>query len=397
MKQPIITTLLMLGVLLCASCQQDEEATGTTGKPFVYSMHLDGDISHYGQTSTRTTEPWADRSTIILQFFDGTQRITGTATYSAAQELWTVVTDNALTADNRCEAYYFENPERTSGRIASFGATTVGYADSDGSYTVDTDTKTVIVSAHLTPVTARLRFSGTPNTTFSVSGLKQLLMYNGTSNTFTASESKLTGKTGADGLSDYYYVLCANAVERRLTVDAIGAAVYIRSLAADVLQPGSSGRITLPTAEQMGQWQMVNANNGEEITLPVVTGASATAIRSHRVTLTATVGNNGNGTLLTAGFLVATTADMADAVRLECTPQTQLSLGVKGLQSATQYYLQAFVQNERGTAYSNVQPFTTLDEEVGIDDFPEDADWGDAEGTEATIGVSEFPDDSNWD
>ena len=373
------TTLMLATLLLSTACQTDDETPAAHDGQHVYTMQLQASISHYDPTVTRAAEAWTDGATIILQFDNGTQRVAGTATYSATKELWTVTTDRALAADDRCEAYYFEKPQNTSGRNVTFSTATVCYADTQGSYVVDEETNSILVTAELAPATARLRFAGKAGTTFGVGGLQQLQAYNGTTNTFSTSEAKLSGTIGADGHSAYYYVCFAKPDERRLTVDATEAAVYARSFADNVLLPGTSGRITLPTAEQMGQWQMVNAANGQEITLPVVSAPQAVTVYSHRARLTATIESTGNGTIVDAGFLYATNAAMTGAQQQKCTPGTQLSAELRALESATTYYVQAFVTNERGTTTGTQTTFTTNEEagptSFGKEGFGGEQDW----------------------
>lgn len=330
---------------------------------YTYSMRLNSSFEDYGN-GTRAAHSWNDGSKLYLQFFEGTSRITGTATFNLVEDAWAVSTSKPLTALDGayCEVYYFVNPSAALSTTVSMDLKTVTYGDKSGSYILEED-DAIAVTASLSPLTGRIRFVGTPGTTYTVSGLSTYTNYSASTNTFTPSSRKLSVAIGEEGSSDYYYALFEN--ESRLVVNGEGKSAYLRTFADHVLTAGSSGFVTLPSAEELGAWALVNADNLQEITLPEVSGVTVSTIRSKSAGVSATVTALGNGTLLESGVVCSTnsTPTLDNGTCYDGGKAKNIALRVKSLQPETYYYVRAYARNERGITWGETVSFKTISEE----------------------------------
>lgn len=356
---------------------------------YTYSMRLNSSFEDYGN-GTRAAHSWSDDSKLYLQFFEGENRITGAATFNLVEDAWTVSTSKPLTAPDGayCEVYYFVNPSAALSTTVSMDLKTVTYGDKNGSYTLEED-DAIAVTASLSPLTGRIRFVGTQGTTYTVSGLSTYANYSVSTNTFTPSSRKLSVTIGEDGSSDYYYALFED--ESQLVVNGEGKSAYLRTFADHVLTAGSSGFVTLPSADELGAWALVNADNLQEITLPEVSGVTVSTIRSKSAGVTATVTALGNGTLLESGIVCSTnsTPTLDNGTRYDGAKSKTVTLRVKSLQPETYYYVCAYARNERGITWGETVSFKTISEAeegnaIYRDDFGEDDDLNDYISSEGT-------------
>ena len=328
-----------------------------------YSMRLNSSVNDF-ERGTRAGHSWSDGSKLHLQFFENENRITGTATYSMEEDTWTVTTTKALVAPESayCEAYYFVNPAAALSTMVSMNLETIIYGDKKGSYNFEED-DAISVTASLSPLTGRIRFVGTPDANYIVSGLSTYTNYNVSANSFTSSARKLSVAIGEDGSSDYYYALFEN--ESQLVVNGEGKSAYLRTFADYVLSAGSSGFVTLPSNEDLGAWTLVNVDNLQEITLPEISNVTMSTIRSKSAGVSAKVTALGNGTLLECGILCSTNTNptLGDGTLHDGATSKEISLRIKSLQPETYYYVRAYARNERGIAWSDITSFKTISEE----------------------------------
>ena len=396
--------LLPMLLLVLAACEHEMPDAPSLSAGHTYTLRLEGGLMPFAG-STRAATEWEDGATIFLQFLSGSLHTSGKAVYDAGEAVWTVTTSKALAADAEgvCEAFYFVDGTATTQRV-TLGIQATAYGDTQGTYLVDEEGSTIIVHAQLAPLTGRIRFTGKAGSTFSVTGLTRYDSYNISTGEFTTSTAKVTGTLGNEGSSDYFYVVFTDVTTRTLTVEGAGIVNYRRTFGEQVLQPGSSGFVTLPTGEDLGKWTITNRNNDREITLPAVSAAEAVNVRGHAATLNATVTDLGNGTLLDAGFLYATVSSVAEetASRASLGGKTVLSVRLNGLKPLTTYYVRAYARNERGTTLGDITSLITTDgsSNSGIDrdgyDSDDDLDDGIQKGSGGSIGRDGYDDDEIW-
>ena len=372
--------MMVAGVCACTTdafegVQEEPEAPVF----YTYSMHLKGTIEDYGK-GTRAGYQWNDGSKLYVQFFENGDRISGTATFNLADDMWTVKTSKALTApdDAHCEAYYFVNPSAALSTTVTLDLKSITYADKAGKYILEED-DAIAVTATLSPLTGRIRFVGTPGAEYTISGLMTYTGYSVNTNAFTHSSRKLTVKIDDNGSSDYFYALFEDA--RQLVIYGEGKSAYSRTFADHVLTAGNSGFVTLPMGDDLGKWTLVNVDNLEEITMPEVSKVTVSTIRSKSAGVTANVTSKGNGTLFESGILCSanSTPTLENSTKYDAGKSISISLRVKNLTPMSTYYVRAYARNERGTVYGEVAEFTTLSDEnegpsFSIDDYDKEED-----------------------
>lgn len=387
--------LLVWMMVACWSACTSDALEGVPGEEVeeplthTYTMRLKGSFQDFGQ-GTRAAHSWNDGSKLYLQFFENGNRITGTATFSMEEDAWVVTTSKALAApdDAYCEVYYFVNPSAALSTTVSLDLKSVSYSDKNGRYILEED-DAIAVTASLSPLTGRIRFVGTPGAVYSVSGMTSFTSYNVGTNTFVESSRKLSVSIDNEGSSAYYYTLFED--DPQLVVNGEGKSAYLRTFADHVLAAGSSGFVTLPSAEELGVWALVNADNLQEITLPEVSTVSVSTIRSKSAGVTATVTALGNGTLLESGIVCSTNSipTLDNGTRYDGEKAKSIALRVKSLQPETYYYVRAYARNERGIAWGETVSFKTISEAedgsvIERDDFGEDDDLNDYTSSEGT-------------
>jgi hypothetical protein len=248
---------------------------------------------------------------------------------------------------------------------------TVVYADKNGGYILEED-DAIAVNATLSPLTGRIRFVGTPKTEYKVSGLTTYTNYSVSNNTFTASSRKLSVSMDENGSSGYYYALFED--ERQLVVNGEGKSAYLRTFADHILTAGSSGFVTLPSAEDLGSWALVNTDNFQEINLPVLSAVTVSTIRSKSAGVHAIVTSLSNGSLLECGIVCSTNANptLENSTCYDGKESEEITLRVKSLEPETYYYVRAYARNERGTSWSEITSFKTISEAEEDSDFDKD-------------------------
>lgn len=406
--KPIVnpkTLLSFVGLLLTLTACENETIAPSDLGTHTYTLLLDGSLTPFGD-ATRAADEWADGSTLYLQFVNGTERTSGRAVFDAANATWTVTTASALAADTEgvCEAYFFDGGT-IAGTQVTIGPTAIPYADTVGTYIVDVETNAVLAHAQLTPLTGRIRFTGSAGEDFTVSGFTRYTSFNIATGKFTTTDAKLSGTIGTDGSTDYYYVNFADPGSRKLTFDALGNTCFFRTFPSNVLARGSSGFLSVPTADNAEKWTLANADNGEEITLPTVSPVTTTNIHGHAATLSAVVTSTGNGNLFETGFIYAITRSVTPetGVKIALGKTNPFSTILSGLEILTTYYVCAYATNERGTTWSDVTSFSTTDGYndtfIGLEGYGEDEDLGDDDtpggGSGGTIGRNGYGNDED--
>ena len=403
----IVTAVVLTALSVSCSmvCESGDMNTGA----YTYKMRFDCCLNGSGYAETKAGYVWKDGTKVCVQFESNNSLIKGVATYNGNTDEWMVETDKILSAatDAHCEVYWFDGLTDYSAESLIIGPNVPSFNDIDAKYTLFGD-DILMVSARLTPMTSRLRFVGEPGRTFRVDGLKYCSIYSIISNTITMNSERLTVSIGEDGSSDYFYVVFAELKERQLNVEGEYNTAFVRTFSNDVLEIGASGFITVPDFTNMGKWTLVNTENYQEILLPQVSETVVSDVKGTVARVSAQVTDNGNGMLLTSGFVYSKSENptLETALDCPCNPSEISDARLTGLEKLTTYFVRAYVSNPKGLTYGEETIFTTTDEDPDVgdfddvmkDDWSDEEDWGVGENTgeEDDVTKDDWTGDEDW-
>jgi hypothetical protein len=242
-------------------------------------MKLVGGLKNYADQVTKGIVTRADGSDwnigdkVYLQFKDSASVVTGKAVYSA--DGWTVNYYGILKTNEplKCEAYYFEGATEDDNDNLDLTIHSAIYQDLNATYLLTDSVLTV--SANLTPRVGRIRFTGTPKDSIWLSGLITNTKYDFNNNRFVTSTAVKCDTVMSTGSTGYIYASFADTTEMKLglltTEDA-----FTRYCKSDMLNPGVSGYMAIPSRESRNQWAngLVLTANGVEFTMIAVPGYS---------------------------------------------------------------------------------------------------------------------------
>ena len=381
----------LFGIVLlcgCFSCsqEQDDFLVDTQERVPTYRLRFDADVKDYddGTHTTRSTRKasWDDGDRVYLRFHEDGGTVSGVAIYDGDTDMWNIQPDRALASTDLsdCDAYYFLNPSGTTASRVSLTSSSAVYADTVATYQLYDDL--LIVTAVLQPKTGRIRFKGVEGQNFKVNGLSHYTEYSFYDDSYKQKEFVFTASVAEDGFSPFAYAFFTDAGDRTLGFDYTDKSLFKRTFPSTTLNAGESGYITIPTIEAYDGWTLTNKENGQEITLPVLSAVEVDPIRSFSAHIAATIISDGNGHLSDTGFILSQTpgATLSDGVKIPCTtPDSVLAVNQKNLTPETQYYVKAYAVNEKGTVLSAEMSFITKQDPGGssfdTDGFDQENDW----------------------
>lgn len=229
----------------------------------VVTMRLQGSVTPFtaddGTTRAASDWQWQDGAVLYLQFYNGSERITGRAVYTKSTDSWEVRSWNGtIGTKDKCEVYFFQGASTSSQTSVTLGVGHAVYADKSASYVYENGD--VTVSASLTPQTSRIRFlkaTGTTVTDVRVEGVTYYSAYNATSNTFSKSNAAVSADITSTGYTNYFNCNFTDASKRQLIISSNAEnfeTQFSRSFGSNVLETGHSGYITIPTKDTNRGW-----------------------------------------------------------------------------------------------------------------------------------------------
>lgn len=292
MENRLSSLLLFVCLLLSAACTQKEplpvEVPGSEIK-----LILDAQIDRWdvGGTKAEGTSEWknGDRIHFLISGPDG-RKSHAEAYYIAESDFWSIqfldwrnysgswqITqvdlDLAGATSGTCEAYcFFDNAgndytmrERLEDGTSclNFTSTIAIYRDEAARYAYYPDNQTIIVKAHLTPMSGRIRFAkplsgGDDWYNVAVYGLQHYTRLN--LDTFEWTTTSGLAEANIDGgrdFSEYIYGSFPDPDRRVLTVadKKYGDPDFFeRSFTEDIMAPGSSNWSYLPVSDSHNEW-----------------------------------------------------------------------------------------------------------------------------------------------
>ena len=284
MRHNLLFTMMAASTLMLGGCNNDSEEltsmeydNGTTlhTAPLVFS----GDIDRFDAATRAVTSDWDDGARLYIQYTTTSGRVDGAATYSQSTGQWQVQYYGTITRGQtaKCEVYYFDNAQSTAMTSVTLSPQTAVFSDSQASYLYEDGV--VKLTAHLKPLTGRLRFRGTAGQQVSFSGLKWHTGYNITANTLSTQTGDMTLTVAADGYTPYVYASFADTTTPQLTVESDDEDYSFRkTFDSSVLTTGKSGFLDIPTMTNRNGWQLVDGTqqdftvtgNGKTVTFKMI-------------------------------------------------------------------------------------------------------------------------------
>ena len=275
MKYAWALSLLTAALTLTTACNGDEEffpekhenlTTDTARVVHTAKMRLLGDRAAFtgddasnSREARATSSSWKEGDKLYLQFTVGSERVDGIATYKASTNEWDVEYYGSVTAGEEatCEAYFFEEAASATAIKVTLTPNTAIYADKAATYLLQDGT--ITVTAHLAPLTGRLRFKGESDSTFTTYGFQTFTEYDITTNTLSKGSAQVSSTIASDGYTPYIYGVFADESNKTIYVDSKNTEYFLRfsrTLPATALSQGKSGWLNLPTYTSRSGWKM---------------------------------------------------------------------------------------------------------------------------------------------
>ena len=280
-------TLMGLFVaMLCfglGACSNDNEPEMNQEKPETHTIPMEfignvvGFDSQSGPShapSRATTSSWSSGDKIYLTFYNGTNKVSGEATYSSSSG-WKVSFDGNLATGSslKCEARYFANATFQSSSLVSLNANSEIYEDLNGKYTYSSGSLTV--QATLSPKTGRLRFKGSSGAKIYLTGISVYTTFSPGTNAFTTSNAMITATVASTGYTPYIYGSFADT-DRNIGLVGSNFA-FTRTCSSEVLKTAASGYMAIPSESSHNNWRsgLFVKTSGVEFKMIPVPGLSS--------------------------------------------------------------------------------------------------------------------------
>ena len=151
-RELLITTMIALFSMVSCTSDEDveyleEQRQENSQVVAKYAeMNMKGGLNHFDSNASRSeADEWKDGDKIYLQFKTEDSSVGGVATYSDESTKWMVEYYGDLPEGKelKCEAYYFENPEKVNNISVGLTEHSVIYEDKAAVYIFDDNTLTV--------------------------------------------------------------------------------------------------------------------------------------------------------------------------------------------------------------------------------------------------------------
>ena len=270
-------TAALVGAATLTGCTADDAYGIPSSVPIIDSLHrevytaclhMTADLGGFegaeGETAAtrrmlRSGRQWQTDDQVYLQFKTSAgSRVDGVAIYQS-DGTWKVNYYGSLPTgvEGQCEAYFFDGAKSASYTEVELDAHTVIYSDTQATWILEGGE--MRVSAHLQPMTGRIRFKSASGTPYSASGFKAYTNYSITNNTFSSSDVSAEGSVGSDGYTPYYYGFFADESAKNITfIDNENLAIFTRQLPVNALAMGHSGCLNVPTMTDRNGWTLID-------------------------------------------------------------------------------------------------------------------------------------------
>lgn len=288
----MLSLCVILGLLGLPSCSRIEPAPGPdvdTPVRLAFSV----DRAPWGVPATKAGEDatsWSDGASIFFALKSDDQMMTARACYNSGSDSWyfqravvqsdgfrwesVTSSDLAPFSSGNCICYYFED---SSGNFAfvytesdnmnphiNLDATYAIYADQEARYGIADGV--LSITAHLTPITGRIRFTPSEDNPWAYPKLYGLRWYKH----FDLSTFELTSSTNVtatvyintgDTFSRYIYGSFVDPANPVLTLydERNGSYFYEHGFTENILTPGRSNWFYVPTNTSHNEWYLFDS------------------------------------------------------------------------------------------------------------------------------------------
>lgn len=242
--------------------------------------------SQDGGTSSGASYTWKDGDVVYLLLTDKNgAKVQAYVKYNGTTKEWgDVIYDGyksylTCTTKRPVEAYFLEGVNAVNATNLSVSNAKAIYACTNASYVYPSSGDMTINDVVLKPLTGRIRFEGTTGKTATVSGIKTFTSFSTATGQFTESTTGVTLTVDKNGSTPYLYCLFVSTTEPSLEVTTDKTYKTIFDPSSSILQPGKSGYMSLPTADDHRGWMTIVSVTGVSITpttLSLNKGKSAT-------------------------------------------------------------------------------------------------------------------------
>ncbi len=279
-----LSSLAVYGVILSSAailtgCSADDAYDFETSASIIDSLHrevhtarlhMTADLGGFegaeGETAAtrrmqRSGSQWLAGDTVYLQFKNASDRVDGVAIYQS-DDTWKVNYYGSLPSgvESQCEAYFFDGAKSASYNEVILDAQTAIYSDTKATWILEGGE--MRVTAHLKPMTGRIRFKGTSGTPYFATGFKCYTTYSITNNTFTSAEAFAEGNVGNNGYTPFFYGFFASESDKTITfIDTENWVSFSRQPRSTSLAQGHSGYLNVPTMTDRNGWTLKELEN----------------------------------------------------------------------------------------------------------------------------------------
>ena len=208
---------------------------------------------------------WTDGDQIYLFFEVGNSTVPGIATYSAANDQWTLeYTGHLAVVENaKVCAYYLKNVNLQPGSaIANLSANSCVYKDCEGIYSYISNDE-IRIMASLYPEAGRIKFKGITGQTIEISGLSTYDSFNLSTSEITYSSSSCLLSVGNNGYTPYIYATFPK--DKKVLSIKSDEAFFAVTCSSKILDEGKSGWMEVPTKTRHKGWTFFQIDNYGEI------------------------------------------------------------------------------------------------------------------------------------
>ena len=355
----IICIIVTVSQFFFSSCSNEDLFGFKSNSSHSCKLILNGNINSFDKkTNTRVTTTnttvWNDGDIVYLSFVVGANRIDGKAVYDKSEDDWTLYYNGDIYngTSAKCDAYYFEGETIENGGKINIPTNVPLYTDSDASYSKTAEGMKVNVS--LFPLTGRIRFKGTTNKEFHLSGINHYTSFDITKSELSNNNATFNMKVGTDGYTPYIYPFFPSVSSRKLVISYDNLS-FSTECEHPILDAGQTGYMEIPAEEKHNGWNMI------KLTLPSVATVEISEIGVSKVSFYSKLLDDGNGCVTDCGFCYSTSTNptISDAT-ISCGKNTgEFGKTITGLNENTTYYVRAYATTELGTAYSENVTFKT--------------------------------------
>lgn len=273
--------MLLGGIFFISACSdsKDEPTTPEESSRKTIPMEFIGNINGFNDgsgtlkahTKAASTSSWNNGDKIYITFYNGSNIISGEATYNSSSG-WSVSYDGDLPSGTnlKCEARYFVNATFLSASLVSLNANSEIYEDLNGTYSFSSSSGSLTVQATLSPKTGRIRFTGTSGAMIYTTGISYYTTFSPAINQFSTSKAMITSTVASNGSTPYIYGEFSDS-ERNIGLVGSDFA-FTRTCTADMMKKGESGYMKIPSESSHNNWRSglyVKANGVEFKMIPV--------------------------------------------------------------------------------------------------------------------------------